>query len=156
MAIAKYPEFLRLPLLNGNDRAQEARFTMSEPRSGPPYIRKLPDNQPIIYTFNFTFVGDERVIFYTWFDETLEKGVKPFLMPINTEFGLIDCECRFMPDNLLNNTQLTYKVFTYSAQVLVRRLNYEEFTPPGIPEYPDYYLNRNLLDVIINLELPEA
>lgn len=155
MSLSKYPSVIRCPMLSGNSRTQSARFFMSEPQNGPPYIKKLPDNQPAFFNFTFTFVDDEIPIFYMWFTETLEKGTKAFLMDILTEFGLVEYECRFLPDNLLDTTVLTKRVFSYSAKIMVSKFNPPDYVPPGIGEVPELFLQRNLLDIIVNIELPE-
>lgn len=122
MAIA-YPFGLGTILSASKSRSQPATYAMTEPKRGPGYIQKTGTDVPVFWDVSFKFPQDDARRFWLWFQlpQYLDKGTKSFVLAIRTEFGLVDHECTFVPDSLLNQTS-DGGVFTYSAKIRAREL----------------------------------
>lgn len=154
MTYIDYPLSIRTILLSGNSRQQEASFIASDSRSGKTYFKKRAQNQNTYINVTFRFVGEELMLFQSWFRHTLNYGFLSFNMYFCTEWGNVKYECRFMPDSLLTATKDT-PAFSYTAMLLVYNYGPPIFIPPDLVEYPDYITNKakNWLDIIINKQL---
>lgn len=150
----KWPLGLQSILKSGKARNQLAAFQMSDPRSGPPYRKKLSSDVPVIWDVTFKFKGDDATIFWSWFENAIDKGRANFILPIQTEFGLVDHEVMFLDESLLPVSEES-DVFTYTAQVLARKLVIPPEFPPDIWVDPDIYKDRSILDPAVNWFWPK-
>lgn len=151
----KWPLGLQTILKSGKARNQPARFQVSDPRSGPPYRKRLSSDVPVIWDVSFKFKGDDATIFWNWFENAIDYGRSNFILPIATEYGLVEHEVMFLPDSLLPVSEEA-DVFTYSAQILARKLVIPDEFPPDIWVDPDAWKMRGLLDIAINIHWPKA
>lgn len=127
---------------------------MSDPRSGPPYRKKLSSDVPVIWDVTFKFKGDDATIFWSWFENAIDKGRANFILPIQTEFGLVDHDVMFLDESLLPVSEES-DVFTYTAQVLARKLVIPPEFPPDVWVNPDIYKDRSILDPAVNWYWPK-
>lgn len=150
----KWPLGLQSILKSGKARNQLAAFQMSDPRSGPPYRKKLSSDVPVIWDVTFKFKGDDATIFWSWFENAIDKGRANFILPIQTEFGIVDHDVMFLDESLLPVSEES-DVFTYTAQVLARKLVIPPEFPPDIWVDPDIYKDRSILDPAVNWYWPK-
>lgn len=150
----KWPLGLRTILKNGKARNQPAPFLMADPRSGPPYRKRLSNDVPVIWDVTFRFQGDETIIFWSWFENGTDRGRKNFIMPIRTEYGMVEHEVTFLPDSLLPVSEDS-SVFTYTAQILARKLVIPPEYPGDIWQEPGIWKDRAILDPAVNWYWPK-
>lgn len=151
MTSIKYPLLPRTVMIGGSYE-REAAFSVTESRSGKLYFKRKAQNAPAYRRVTFKFQGDDAMRFRSWFDNTLKGGFLPFFMPLKTEWGLIELECRFIPNSLLNPSNIS-NVWTYTAELMIYNYKAPDWIPPDIDQYPEYFKDRNYLDVIINTQL---
>jgi len=139
-------------------RTQPATFTITQPRSGPGYVKNTSIDVPVIWDVNFIFDRYDAQSFFVWFYHAnyLNRGRNEFTMQLRTEFGLIEHTCQFLPDSLLDHGQ-TGSVHKYSAQIRAREI----VIPQEITDHPDlvtseYWRYSSLIDYIINDWWPDA
>ena len=118
-----YPFGLGTIVSASKSRSQVASYGMTEPKRGPAYIQKTGTDVPVFWSVVFRFPKPQAQRFWMWFQlpEYLDKGANSFTLPIKTEFGLVDHECVFLPDSLMNESE-EGNVFTYSATIRAREL----------------------------------
>lgn len=151
----RWPLGMQSILTTGKARNQLARFQMSDPRSGPPYRKRLSSDVPVIWDVTFRFTGDDAIIFWSWYENGTDYGRKNFILPIRTEYGIVDHEVMFLPDSLLPVSQEA-NVFTYTAKILARKLIIPDEFPPDIWVDPDAWKNRDIIDPAINWQWPKV
>jgi len=115
-------------------RTQPATFTITQPRSGPGYVKHRSVDTPVIWDVNFIFDRYDAQSFFVWFYHAsyLNRGRNEFTMQLRTEFGLIEHTCQFLPESLLDHGQ-TGEVHKYSAQIRAREI----VIPEAITDHPD-------------------
>lgn len=155
-----YPEELRLPLVSGYSREVEPGFLQSEPLSGPVYnIRRSFDN-PVRWQVQFHFTYGQQRLFWQWFREALDDGLRPFNIPLKIEAGIFPQECRFARDGIPRLTSVQGNHYRYNAVLLSRKVN-----DPDEGSYETLKLlagngsitkAANGVDIAVNLVWPEA
>lgn len=159
MAIA-YPLGLSTIISASKSRSQVPTFTQTDPRRGMAYFQQIGTDTPVFWDINFKFSRSDRVRFWLWYDQPqfLNRGIKNFILPIKTEFGLVEHECSFLTDSLMNASE-EGEIFTYTAKIMARSL----ITPPDfsvaadmIVGLEDWEMWANLLDQTINEAWPLA
>lgn len=153
---AVYPIHLRSILRASKSRTQPAAFSMSEPRRGPGYAMPTGTDTPVLWDVAFRFTTAEALVFQLWFRNTIQRGVLPFTLPIRTEFGLLDHECRFLPDSLLPAHE-DGETWGYTATIRARA----QVVPDGyddatdlIVALPDWSGWAGLLDQAVSQAMP--
>ncbi|EBG0542799.1 hypothetical protein OUL81_000481 [Salmonella enterica] len=149
----KWPLGLHTIQKSSKARNQLATFQLADPRSGPPYRKRLSDDVPVIWDVSFIFGGDDATIFWSWFENAIDRGRTNFILPIATEFGTVDHEVMFLPDSLLPVSEAG-PVFTYTAQILARKLVIPDEYPDDIWVDPDIWKYRSILDPAVNWYWP--
>ncbi|ECE3714687.1 hypothetical protein DAD08_18450 [Salmonella enterica] len=149
----KWPLGLHTIQKSSKARNQLATFQLADPRSGPPYRKRLSDDVPVIWDVSFIFGGDDATIFWSWFENAIDRGRTNFILPIATEFGAVDHEVMFLPDSLLPVSEAG-SVFTYTAQILARKLVIPDEYPDDIWVDPDIWKYRSILDPAVNWYWP--
>ena len=158
MAVA-YPLGLNTILRTSKSRSQVPVFTQTDPRRGMPFFQAVGSDAPVFWDVTFKFNKSDKVRFWLWFTEPqfLAKGLKEFVLPIKTEFGLVPHTCRFLADSLMNVSE-EGELFTYSARIMARQL----ITPVDFSNAADMIVGlenleewANLLDITINQAWPE-
>lgn len=154
VTMLKWPLGLQTIIKSGKSRNQPSAFLMADPRSGPPYRKRLSSDIPVIWDVTFKFQGDNAIIFWSWFETGIDRGRKNFILPIRTEFGLVDHEVAFLPDTLLPVSE-EGNVFTYTAQIIARKLIIPPEFPPDIWAEPDIWKEREIIDPAVNWYWPK-
>lgn len=116
---AAYPLGLRTIVQASKSRSQPASFRTHQPRRGYAYSQQVGTDTPVIWSVGFHFTQSESVRFQLWFRYEINGGVDEFTMPIKTEFGLVDHVCRFLPDSLLDTSDVA-DTWKYSASIMAR------------------------------------
>jgi len=159
MAIA-YPLGLGTIITSGKSRSRPASFTQTDPRRGSPYFQEIGTDIPVVWDATFKFSRSDRVRFWLWFTQPqfLNEGKNKFILPIKTEFGLVDYECNFLAEGLMPVSE-EGEIFTYTAKIMARSL----ITPPDfslaadmIVGLEDWEMWANFLDQTINEAWPLA
>lgn len=142
MAI-QYPFGLGTILVSSKQRSQSAIFGMTNPKRGPGYVQATGTDTPVFWTATFKFPKADAQRFLMWFKlpEYLNGGLEKFILPIQTEFGLVDHECQFLPDSLFNTSQ-DGGVFTYTSTITAREL----IIPQDAVDMGSYIVE-NMMDV---------
>lgn len=159
MTIIAYPVGLPTFLFAGKSRNQPAQFTESNPRRGPSYTQKIGSDMPVFWDVTFRFNEDDAQRFQLWvkLSQYLDNGLNEFILPIKTEFGLVDHTCRFLSTSFLDTKQDSQTSFTYNATIMARKLVVpQSYLDNGdyIVTLPDWKTYASLLDVTINQEWP--
>lgn len=159
MTIIAYPVGLPTFLFAGKSRTQPAQFTESNPRRGPSYTQKIGSDMPVFWDVTFRFNEDDAQRFKLWvqLSQYLDDGLNEFILPIKTEFGLVDHTCRFLSTGFLDAKQDSQTSFTYNASIMARKLVVpQEYLDNGdyIVTLPDWKTYASLLDVTVNQEWP--
>ena len=160
MSAIAYPLSLRTVLQASKSRSQVPTFSQTDPRRGRAFFQLIGTDTPVFWDVTFKFSKSERVRFWLWFTEPayLNRGEKYFVLPIKTEFGMVEHECHFLPESLMNTSE-SGEFFTYTARITARSL----ITPPefsdsagliiGLDDWENW---GNLLDETINKAWPKA
>ncbi len=153
-----YPLALRTVLRQSKRRTQAAAFSVSDVREGYAYLEAGGTDLPVVWDIELRFTRDEAALFQVWFRELLDLGVKPFTLPIATEFGTITHEVQFLPGSLLEASE-DGETVRYSASIAARRLA----IPQGyidaallIIGLDDWTAWMAALDPALNRDAPEA
>lgn len=159
MTIIAYPVGLPTFLFAGKSRNQPAQFTESNPRRGPAYTQKIGSDMPVFWDVTFRFNEDDAQRFKLWvqLSQYLDNGLNEFILPIKTEFGLVDHTCRFLSTGFLDTQQDSQTSFTYKATIMARKLVVpQSYLDNGdyIVTLPDWKTYASLLDVTVNQEWP--
>lgn len=153
-----YPSHLPTFLKASKSRTQPASFRMAEPRRGYAYTQEIGTDTPVFWDVTWRFTRSQAAQFKLWFEVSIRRGVDEFTMPIDTEFGLIEHVCKFLPDNLLP-TQDTGSVWTYSATIMARALVIpQDYIDAAdlIVGLPGWSVFAGALDEAMTVELPIA
>ena len=113
-----FPFALRT-LLASKSRTQPASFAMAQPRRGFAYVQAVGTDTPVFWDVSFRFDQFDAIRFQLWFTNVTQRGLLEFTLPIQTEFGLIDHVCRFLPDGL-GDCQQDGATWSYSAKIMAR------------------------------------
>lgn len=159
-----YPSDLRAPL-NTVVKTQTQLYDVSQPLSGPSYIRKLSTDAPVFYDLTFKFrYRDEALRFRAWIENNdIHRGVE-FNCPIRIDgYGNDDSQetqvVRLVEGDIRsNNANSTSAFFVYSGRFRCRKevTGFEDWYEL-IDEGGSYLLEgREELDISINIEAPEG
>ncbi|WP_343632648.1 hypothetical protein [Roseateles sp.] len=140
----------------GKSRSQPAKFSMADPRRGPGYKQETGTDVPVFWDVTFVFGPDEAVAFQLWGTQKLNYWIDDFVMPIRTEFGLLDHVCSFLPDSLVPATE-DGPLFRYTAKIMARA----QLIPDGFKDAVDLIIGlpgwsvwAGYLDETVNQAMP--
>lgn len=153
---ASYPFGLRTIIQASKSRSQPASFRVHQPRRGYGYAQQVGTDTPVIWSIGLRFTAIEAQRFQLWFETEIARGADEFVMPIKTEFGLVDHVCRFLPDGLLDTSE-TADTFQYSAQIMARaQVIPQEYRDAAglIVASEDWESDASWLDIGVNQEWP--
>lgn len=163
MATVDYPSVLPLPTDQGFSRNEAAQWVSSNPQSGPLYKIRRTFDTPTTMSLRFVLSGGQARLFRQWYVEQTDYGLKPFNIDLPSESGIATQEAEFTEDGRPPLSELRGNAITFDAQVYIRQLNEPdagEFdTLLGLAEISpcnDPNAGSNLLDIIVNEDLPEA
>lgn len=152
------PLYIRAMLRAVKARSQPAAFGMSNPRRGAGYAQASGTDTPVFWDIGFLLTQEEAIVFMVWFTTLINRGVDEFIMPIRTEFGMIDHVCRFLPDSLLPAKEQG-GLFGYTATIMARA----QVIPDGyvdaaalIVALPNWWNWSGLLDQAVSDAMPGA
>jgi hypothetical protein len=151
-----YPLHLPSFLKASKSRTQPASFRMTEPRRGYGYVQEIGTDTPVFWDVTWRFTRSQAVQFKLWFEVQIRRGVDEFTMFIDTEFGLVEHVCRFLPESLLP-TQDTGSTWTYSATIMARSLAIpQEYIDAAdlLVGLPDWQGFGGALDQAVTVEIP--
>lgn len=114
-----YPLGLRTIIQATKRRSNPPAFRALQPRRGLGYNQTIGTEPPVVWDVAFRFTTDEAQVFRLWFERDLQQGVEEFTLPIRTEFGEVEYTCRFLPDSLLQTTEIG-EVWEFGASILAR------------------------------------
>lgn len=158
MATVAYPSNIA-PMQISKTRSHTPTFKLLEPTAGAAYVKHTSIDAPITYSATFKFSEADAQKFWVWYYSPLycNRGRNKFTMPIKTEFGLIEHECQFIPDSLMDLSQ-DVGIYEYSATLMIREmpipaeiLAAQEFILLG-----DWWDYRAEFDIAVNRTWPEA
>lgn len=158
--MVEYPNELRLPLVSGYSREVEPGFKQTEPLSGPVYnVRRSFDN-PVRWQVQFHFTGGQQRLFWQWFRDALDDGLRPFAIPLKIEAGIAVQECKFASDGIPRLTSVQGDHYRYTATLLSRKINDPD---EGMYDWLVYLAESGSarkaahdIDFAVNVEWPEA
>lgn len=148
----QYPAELPLPLQDGYG------YTTVDPMRSTPMVtgrrryRKVHSYVPSELTFNFVFEEDEAAFFEAWYSRTLNDGLEWFEIPLQLPAGFTTYQVHFI--GIYGKVELTQvKRWRYSISA---ELKQRPMIPEGWEQFPEYWFNKNVIDVSVNREWPEA
>lgn len=148
----QYPAELPLPLQEGYGLSTVSPLSSTAMVTGRKRFRVKHSYVPNDVKFNFIFESDEASYFEAWFARTLKNGFEWFLFPLQTPMGFKLYEARFL-DGYAGPDLVQVKRWRYSAML---RLRDKPFMPPEWDDFPQYWLNKDIIDIAINQEWPPA
>lgn len=134
-----YPSTLPLPMF-GHTREQPAAFTLAQPRRGWGYVEPTGTDVPVFWLVDWTLTEAQAKTFRQWFVATTERGTLPFTIGIRTEFGIVEHEVQFTPNELLSARHLGGGVWKYSATIMAR----------DVIEFREWNANDKNVDIILS------
>ena len=163
MTIATWPKNLRSCVTSSKRRNKTPGFITSDVQAGPPFTQLVTEDTPTIYDVSFTFNRSEARAFKAW--QAINNFANAggwFYLPIQIEEGLTTQEVMLLPPGFQFTGQQN-NIFKYTANVMCREEKADD------NEFPESILAifennpcadmddaANLLDIAINISLPEA
>lgn len=158
MADYTFPAFLNKPLQSTFSRVEGGRFSATDPASGAYIARIDTDDVACVFNVSFTFGRDEALAFRAWqrIDNYAVLNGAQFNIDIYVEGGFVTQVASFTPDGIPQQTSVNAEFYNYSATIIVQRMveigvGSEELII-GAVELGGF----DLLDEIVNNELPGA
>lgn len=148
----QYPAELSLPLQEGYGLSTVDPMRATQMVTGRTRYRVRYSYVPTEVKFNFNFSEAEAGFFEAWYARTLNNGFEWFEMTLQTPAGFTTYQVHFKgiyqgPDL----TQITR--WRYSA---VLQLKQRPMIPEGWEQFPEYWFNKNVIDLAVNREWPKA
>lgn len=116
MTTPSYPLQIRT-VLRSKRRRQAPPFALLGPRRGQGYMLNTGTVPPVFFEVDFRFTEAEAVTFRLWLETVVDRGARPFTMPLRTEFGLLTHTCQLLPETLLPATE-SGQTWAYSATLM--------------------------------------
>lgn len=128
MADISWPTGLRPAIRASKSRDEVVGFRESPVTSGPSFIEPFSDDTPIFYNVQFIFTKGGARAFQSWLRLHRMKTLAPFFdFPLVIEDpNVATQEARFLLDGYPQLTAETGGTFTYSAQMLIRKIISED------------------------------
>lgn len=158
MSMIQFPPLLNKKIKqDGYGRDDTARFAISEPASGPHYAQILSDDAPSVFTLQMVLSRQHAQLFRAWqrVDNYSVLHGAQFTILLMTEDGMLPQTACFLPKGIPQMTGFRGGKFTYSMNVLVRKIN-----EPS-EDYADLLIgiagmgSSSELQHIVNNEIPE-
>ncbi len=124
--LVKWPDYLR-PLLRDNKTVQRGEtYEMSDTRYGPAYVRPFTDDAPTTVSGTLRFTRSHARRFQVWL-ASINYGLDPFIMPIDSEYGVEDQTVQATPDSFRNPVQ-NGELWSYNVTLIIREWNKGELS----------------------------
>jgi len=152
-----YPTFLPKPLQSGYSRDESSRFQISQPSAGAYFSQIVSDDAPSFFNLRFVMPLAQAQVFRAWLRQdnfAILNGAQ-FEIDLPTEDGVITQVASFLPDGIPQHTGEAGKVLFYDARVMVRKLNEPSLGGEELILGVAALGGSPLLDVIVNVDLPE-
>jgi hypothetical protein len=171
MATNNYPDLLPL-MERAKGRTDVATTKDSDVLVGKAFVEVLTEDTPSTWQGSITLTRGQSAYLMTWYNQSVVDDASPrnggfFNIDVQTEFGLQSQEVRFLSPGLqLSSTQ--GDVLNYSASVYTRQVNFGQDVSDGSEDSSeillfsemspcgDYLAGASLLDIIVNIDMPEA
>lgn len=148
----QYPAGLSLPLQEGYGMSTVDPMRATPMVTGRTRYRVRHSYVPTEVKFSFNFSQDEAGIFEAWYARTLNNGLEWFEISLQTPAGFTAYEAHFK--DIYQGPDLTQvKRWRYSAVV---QLKARPLIPAPWEQFPEYWLNKNVIDLAMNKEWPES
>ena len=148
----QYPAELPLPLQEGYGLSTVDPMQATQMVTGRTRYRVRHSYVPNEVRFNFNFSEAEAGFFEAWYARTLSNGMEWFEMPLQLPSGFTTYQAHFKA--IYQGPDLTQvSRWRYSA---VLQLKQRPMIPEGWEQFPEYWFNKNVIDVAANREWPEA
>lgn len=148
----QYPAELPLPLQDGYGYSTVDPMRSTPMVTGRRRFRKIHDYVPSTLTLNFNFSWSEAGFFDAWYARTLNDGMEWFEMPLQLQPGFMKYELHFT--GIYSRTELTQVTrwrYSFEAELRQRPLIADRWE-----QFPELWFNKNIIDVSVNREWPEA
>ncbi len=128
MANISWPNGLRPAIKASKSRDEVEGFRESPVTSGPSFIEPFSDDTPVFYSVQFILTKGEARAFQSWLRLNRIKTLSPFFdFPLVIEDpNVATQEARFILGGYPQLTGDTGSTFTYSAQMLIRKIVSED------------------------------
>ncbi len=148
----QYPAELPLPLQEGYGLSTVDPMRATQMVTGRTRYRLRHRYVPTEVRFNFNFSQAEAGLFEAWYARSINDGLEWFEIRLQTPagFALYQAHFKSIPSGP-DLTQITR--WRYSAVV---ELKERPLIPSPWEQFPQYWLNKNIIDLAINREWPEA
>ena len=148
----QYPAELPLPLQEGYGLSTVDPMQATQMVTGRTRYRVRHSYVPNEVRFNFNFSEAEAGFFEAWYARTLNDGLEWFEMPLQLPAGFTTYQVHFI--GIYGKVELTQvKRWRYSINA---ELKQRPLIPEGWEQFPEYWFNKNVIDVSANREWPEA
>lgn len=147
----QYPAELPLPLQDGYGYGTADPMRSTQMVTGRRRYRKTHSYVPSTLTLNFNFSEVEAAFFDAWYARTLNDGMEWFEISLQLPPGFRKYPVHFT--GISSRTELTQvSRWRYS---LGAELKERPLIPDGWERFPEYWFNKNVIDVAISREWPE-
>ncbi|ANI04153.1 transposase [Pseudomonas putida] len=148
----QYPAELPLPLQDGYGYTTVDPIRVTPMVTGRRRYRKISSYVPSALTLNFNFSEAEAGFFEAWYSRTLNEGMEWLEMPLQLPAGFKKYPIHFT--GIYGRVELTQiKRWRYSIGAELKK---RELIPEGWEQFPQFWLNKDIIDLAINREWPEA
>ncbi|ORL62911.1 transposase [Pseudomonas putida] len=152
MALIDYPSQLPPPLQESYSLETFDPMVRTQMVTGRARQRIRFRSVPTFINASFIFNEAQAGFFEAWHARTLDNGIEWFNCPLQTAEGMKDYEARFT--QIYDGPTLNQiKWWRYSARLELRE---RPLIPEGWEQFPEYWFNKNVIDVALNREWPEA
>lgn len=148
----QYPAELPLPLQEAYGLSTVSPLSSTKLVTGRRRFRVKHSYVPNDVNASFIFEDDEASYFEAWFEDTLKNGFEWFLCPLKTPMGFQLYEARFL-DGYTGPDLVQVSRWKYGAKLMLRN---KPSMPPEWLDFPQYWMNKDIIDRAINQEWPAA
>ncbi|WPX89176.1 transposase [Pseudomonas asiatica] len=152
MASIDYPKKLPLPLQENYSLETFDPMIRTRMVTGRARQRVRHSFVPTVVTASFIFNEAQAAFFEAWYARTLGNGIEWFNCRLQTAEGLKPYECRFT--QIYDGPSLVQiSIWRYSAKIELRQ---RPMIPEGWEQFPEYWFNKNVIDLAVTREWPKA
>lgn len=147
-----YPSQLPGPNLDGYALRTVSPLMRVDMQSGRARQRRRFTNVPTEAQMSWVMTEEQGQLFAGFYRYTIRDGADWFLMPLKTELGYGDYECRFT-DIYDGPRPFAFNKYSYTATLEIR---YRQTIPAEAIEFPDYIIESEIFDIAMNELWPAA
>lgn len=148
----KYPQQLPRPLQDGYKLNTENPKMETQLESGRFRERRKFTYVPTTIRARWNMDEAQMAFFESWFARTLVDGTLWFEATLQTPLGIKEYECKIK--GMYDGPELVqFNRFEISATLMLRN---RPLIARGWENFPEFWFNKNIIDLAINREWPEA